>query len=67
MGPKMTIHGLKEGQPCSSGQAMLQSQLHILNEPDMTPFNCTSSDVKEAYPPTLLVLDSDLKGDIEIE
>ena len=55
-----TIHCLKEGQPCSSGRAMLRSQLDILNEPDTNPFSdCTSSDVEEAYPPTLLVLDSD--------
>ena len=63
-----TIHCLKEGQPCSSGRAMLRSQLDILNEPDTNPFSdCTSSDVEEAYPPTLLVLDSDHEGDSDIE
>ena len=47
---------------------MLLSQLDILNEPDTNPFSdCTSSDVEEAYPPTLLVLDSDHEGDSDIE
>ena len=32
--------------------AMLQSQLDFLNEPDTNPFNCTSSNVKEVYLPT---------------
>ncbi|CAH3162370.1 unnamed protein product [Porites lobata] len=63
-----TIHCLKEGQLCSSGRAMLRSQLDISNEPDTNPFSdCTSSDVEEAYPPTLLVLDSDHEGDSDIE
>lgn len=45
---------------------MLQSQLEILNEPDSNPFECTSSDVEEAYP-TLQLLDSDHEEDIDIE
>ena len=63
-----TIHCLKEREPCSSGRAMLLSQLDILNEPHTNPFSdCTSSDVEEAHPPTLLVLDSDHEGDSDIE
>ena len=60
------IHCLKEGQPCSSGRSMLRSQLEILSEPDINPFQCTSSDVEEAYP-TLQLLDSDHEEDSDIE
>ena len=54
--------------PLSRGNKPTQkSQLDILNEPDTNPFSdCTSSDVEEAYPPTLLVLDSDHEGDSDI-
>ena len=33
-----TIHCFKEGQPCSTGRDMLQTQLEILREPDANPF-----------------------------
>ena len=61
-----TIHCLKERQPCSSGRAMLRSQLEILSEPDTNPFECTSCDVWEAYP-TSQLLDSDHEEDGKIE
>jgi len=62
-----TIHCLKEGQPCHAGQAMLKSQLGILNEPDSNPFTeCTDSDVEEAHP-VLELIDSDNEGDSDIE
>ena len=57
----------KEGQPCSMGRAMLQTQLDILRKPDANPFACTDSDVEEAYPPTLELVDSDKEGDSDIE
>jgi len=38
---------------------MLQMQLDILREPDANPFACTDSDVEEAYPPTLELVDSE--------
>ena len=47
------IHCFKEGQPLSTGRAMLQTQLDILREPDANLFKCTDSDVEEAYPPSL--------------
>ena len=56
------IHCLKEGQPCNGGRSLLRSQSEILSEPHSNPFECTSSDVKEAYP-TLHLLDSDHKED----
>ena len=62
-----TIHCFKEGQPCSTGRAMLQTQLDILREPDANPFPCTDSDVEEAYPLTLELVDSDKGGDSDIE
>ena len=46
---------------------MLQTQLDILKEPDANPFACTDSDVEEAYPPTLELVDSDKEGDSDIE
>ena len=61
------IHCFKEGQPCSTGRAMLQTQMDILREPDANPFACTDSDVEEAYPPTLELVDSDKEGDSDIE
>ena len=41
---------------------MLQTQWEILRESNANPFLCTDSDVEEAYPPTLELVDSD-KGD----
>ena len=61
------IHCFKEGQPCNTGRAMLQTQLDILREPDANPFAYTDSDVEEAYPPTLELVDSDKEGDSDIE
>ena len=46
---------------------MLQTQLDILRELDENPFACTDSDVEEAYPPTLQLVDSDKEGDSDIE
>ena len=63
------IHCFKEGQPCSTGLAVLKSQLDILYEPETNPFNTdeyTSSDVEEACP-IIQQLESDLKGDSDIE
>ena len=62
-----TIHCFIEGQPRSTGRAMLQTQLEILSEPDANPFTCTDSDVEEAYHPTLELVDSDKEGDSDIE
>ena len=62
-----TIHCLKEGQPFSTGRAIFQTQLDILREPDANPFACKDSDVEEAYPPTLELVDSDKEGDSDIE
>ena len=61
------IHCFKEGQPCSSGKAILHAQLAILKEPDVNPFEATDSDVEEAYPPSLELRDSDQDGDSDIE
>jgi len=62
------IHCFKDGQPCSTGKAMLRSQLEILSEPaDANPFDTTGSDVEEAYSPPLELLDSDQEGDSDIE
>ncbi|PFX11530.1 Pogo transposable element with KRAB domain [Stylophora pistillata] len=55
-----TIHCSKEGQPCSTGRAMLQTQLDIFREPDATPFACTDLDVEEAYPPSIICRIDDL-------
>ena len=51
-------------QPCSTGKTILRSQLEleILSEPATT-----DSDVEEAYPPPLELLDSDQEGDSDIE
>ena len=46
---------------------MLQTQLDILREPGANPFACTDSDVEEAYPHTLELVDSDKEGDSDIE
>jgi len=63
------IHCFKDKQPCSSGKAILDAQLAILKEPDVNPFEyeTTNSDVEEAYPPTLELIDSDHEGDTDIE
>ena len=62
------IHCFKEGQPCSAGRAMLRTQLGILREPEIAnPFECTDSDVKEAYPSAMELVDSDQEGDSDIE
>lgn len=49
------------------GRAMLQRQLDILREPDANPFACTDSDVEEAYPSTLELVDSDKEWDSDIK
>ena len=40
---------------------MLQMQFDIMREPDANPFASTDLNVEEAYPPTLELVDSDLK------
>ena len=65
------IHCFKKGQLCSTGQALLKSQLDILDQSETNPFvyqrsKYTSSDVEEACP-TIQQLDSDHKEDSEIE
>lgn len=43
------IHCLKDGQPGSTGKAMLHSQLEVLSEPaNANPFDTKDSDVEEA-------------------
>ena len=62
------IHCFKEGQPCSAGRAMLRTQLGILREPEIAnPFECTDSDVEEAYPSAMELVDSDQEGNSDIE
>ena len=52
------IHRFKDGPPCSTGKAMLRSQLEILSEQaNANPYDTTDSDVEEAYPPPLELLD----------
>ena len=47
---------------------MLRSQLEILSEQaNANPYDTTHSDVEEAYPPPLELLDSDQEGDSDIE
>lgn len=63
------IHCFKEEQPCSTGLAVLKSQLDILDEPETNPFDTeeyTSSDVEEACP-IIQQLVSDYEGDSDIE
>ena len=62
-----TIHCFKEGQPCSTGKAVLQTQLDILREPDANPYACTDSDVEEGCTPKLELVDSDKEGDGDIK
>ena len=57
----------KEGQPCSSGQAMLQLQLDILNELETNPFESNGTSCAEEAYPTLQLLDFDHEGDSDIE
>ena len=63
------IHCFKEEQPCSTGLAVLKSQLDILDEPKTNPFDTeeyASSDVEEACP-IIQQLVSDHEGDSDIE
>ena len=60
------IHCFREGRPCSTGRAMLHTQLDILREPDANTFESTDSDVEEAYPSTLELVDSAQEGDSKI-
>lgn len=47
---------------------MLRSQLEILSEPaNANPCDTIDSDVEEAYPPPMELLDSDQEGDSDIE
>lgn len=48
------IRCFKEGQCCCTGQEMLQSQLDILNEPRINPFEITASKVEEGNKPMQL-------------
>lgn len=61
-------YSLLEGQPCSTGRAMLRTQLRILREPEIAnSFECTDPDVEDAYPPAMVFVDSDQEGDSDIE
>ena len=47
---------------------MLRTQLGILREPEIVnPFESTDSNVEEAYPPAMELVDSDQEGDSDIE
>ena len=52
----------KKGSHAARGELCFR-----LSEPDANPFTCTDSDVEEAYPPTLELLDSDKEGESDIE
>ena len=61
------IHCFKEGQRCSTDRVMLHTQLDIWREPDANTFECTDSNVEEAYPSALKLVDSGQEGDSEMK
>ena len=61
-----SIHFFKEKQPCAEGRELLRSQLSIIDENHLDPFQATESDVEEAYEPCQL-LDFDEEGDEDID
>ena len=60
------IHCFKEKQTCAQGRELLRSQLSIIDENHIDPFQATESDVEEAYAPCQL-LDPDEEGDEDID
>ena len=47
---------------------MPRTQFGILRESEIAnPFECTDSDVEEAYPPAMELVDSDQEGDSDIK
>ena len=58
------IHCFKEKEPCKAGREILKSQLSILTEKDIDPFEIDDSDVATAAP-EFLTLDED--NDVENE
>ena len=52
------IHCFKEKEPCKAGREILKSQLSILTEKDIDPFEIGDSDVATAAP-EFLTLDED--------
>ena len=60
------IHCFKGKQPCAQGRELLRSQLSIIDENHLDPFQATESDVKEEYEPCQL-LDPDEEGDEDID
>ena len=56
------MHCLKDKQPCVQGRERLQTQLSILEEPQVDPFQASESDIEDAYGPDQL-LDPDEEGD----
>ena len=60
------IHCFKEKEPCKAGREILKSQLSILSEKDVDPFEIEENDVATAGPEFLMV-DSDHEKDEEID
>ena len=56
------IHCFKEKQPCAHRRELLRSQLSIIDENHLDPFQTTESDVEEAYESCQL-LDPEEEGD----
>ena len=64
------IHCLQEGQPCHSGLEVFNSQLSILSEPDVNPFQPFvpgEEVVADAAPEYKLIDASDEEDEIDIE
>ena len=56
------IHSFEERQPCAQGRELLQTQLSIVEEPQVDPFHSSESDIEDAYEPNQL-LDADKDRD----
>ena len=56
------IHCFKGRKPCPQGRALLQTQLSVLEEPQVDPFQKSESDIEYAYELDQL-LDPDEEGD----
>ena len=64
----LVFRNIKKGQPYRTRRATLRTQLGILGEPEIAnPLECIDSDVEEAYPPAMELVDSDQEGDSDIE
>ena len=64
------IHCLKEGQPCHAGLEVFNSQLSLLSQPDVNPFQTFvpgEEDVADAAPQYRLLDASDEEDEIDIE